>query len=364
MTWSSQDPNDFPSRVLLCLGLYQRLRKVASDGTVIVANEGEHMTGNVMWDAQGRPRWIVASWGESYRINCPFCNDTRRRLWVNYRFGQFDPVNLHNLATHYGICFNEDCLIHAENRARLIDEIYGVHNRRDHTPFDIVTTGDVNRTQRLGVRKLPGECRPLTTMGVEEYPIQYLTDTRRFGFETAEEYGLTYCVKCDEHPAAVGRIIAPIVQNGINVGWQGRYVGTPPNKYTAKYYTCPGMPKRLVLYNIDRAKGKPFVVVFEGITDVWRLPNYSVAMLGKSLAAEQMGLLQVTFCNGEPIVICVDPDAYDNCAMKIHEMVSQGRNPVVRVRLPEGYDPADLDSDVLLSTILSQTIDAGVRIHI
>jgi len=351
------------TQTLLCPALYQRLYAVASDNQVLVANEGEHMMGMLGLDHQGRKRWVVASWGESYRINCRFCNDTRHRLWINYRFGQPDPVT-GQLGTFFGICFNEDCLRDPENRAQLVDEIYDVHNRKDVTLFAVNVQGNVVRVERLGERRLPGPCRRLTDMSADEPAIQYLTGERRFGFETAEQFDLQYCTSSTDYPAAVGRIIAPIYHRGKQVGWQGRYVGDPPSKRTPKYYTCPSFPKKLTLYNLDRARGKPFVAIFEGITDVWRLPNYSVAMLGKTLSMEQMVLLQGAFPNNEPIIICVDGDAYDNCAMKIREMINRGTNPIICARLPDGYDPADFDTNVLLATLLGQAADAGVHIHI
>ncbi len=355
----------FPTRPLLCLMLYQRLRKVQGHGGVLIANEGEHMTGTLAPpDAAGRQRWIVSTWGESYRVNCPFCRDTRHRLWINYRFGQPDPVNLHQMGTFYGICFNEDCLANPENRAELVDVIYGVHNPAERTQFLVSTEGNVNKTQRLCQRPFPGTCRPLTEMTVDEPAVQYLTGERNFGFETAEEFQLRYCMHSDEFPAAGGRIIAPIIQHGTMFGWQGRWVGEPPNKFTPKYYTCPGLPRRLLLYNIDRAAGKPFVVVMEGITDVWRLPDYGVGLLGKTMSLEQLALLQLSFPHQQPIVLCLDPETHDNCAMKIHELVNIGCNPVARVRLPDNCDPADLDSDVLLNTILTQAAAAGVTLQI
>ena len=330
---------------------------------MIVANEGEHMTGNIAWSA-GRRRWVVSTWGESYRINCPFCRDTRHRLWISYRFGQLDPADLGRLGTFYGICFNEDCLRASENRVELVDVIYGVHNPKERTPFEIECRGNVNRAQGLVERPFPGTCRPLSLMTTDELAVQYITGERNFGFEIIEEFQLRHCTHSDDFPLAGGRIIAPLIQHGIMVGWQGRWIGEPPNKLTPKYYTCPGMPKRLILYNIDRAAGKPFVVVCEGITDVWRLPDYAVALLGKTMSLEQLTLLQLSFPNKQPIVLCLDPETYENCAMKIHELVNVGCNPVVRVRLPDGYDPADLDTDVLLNTIYVQVAAAGVRLPI
>jgi hypothetical protein len=359
----TQNLEDFPSRTLLCPSLFQRLRKLCERrGGVRVANEGEHMTGNALIDAAGKSRWVVSTWGESYRINCPFCRDSRYRLWINYRFGQPDPVNLRQLGTFYGICFNEDCLRFSENRATLVDEIYGVHNRNDC--FALNVEGDVGHTRRLIERPWPGDMVPMTQMQAVAPAVDYIVNERRFGFPTIEEFNLHYCSHSDQYPAAGGRIIAPIVQHGVMVGWQGRYIGKPPNKYTPKYYTMPGLAKRLILYNIDRVAGRPFVVVFEGITDVWRLPDYGVALLGKTMSMEQMGLLHTTFHDDQPIVLCLDPETFDNCAMRIREMIVAGRNPVIVVRLPDGYDPADFETNVLLQTIVAQASEAGITLRI
>src|SRR5262249_13134083 len=75
--------------------LYRRLEQ--RFGKVIIVNEGEEMDSTVytdpsVLDRRGRPvrRLDVEHRGETYRISCPMCSDTRQRLYINYMFGYRD----------------------------------------------------------------------------------------------------------------------------------------------------------------------------------------------------------------------------------------------------------------------------------
>lgn len=66
--------------------LYQRLQqqfgsvKVVDAGVPMVVRRGkDYVTGKIRLD--------FASKGEQYRVCCPFCNDTRHRLYVHHSFG-------------------------------------------------------------------------------------------------------------------------------------------------------------------------------------------------------------------------------------------------------------------------------------
>lgn len=338
--------------------LYIRLRRLFHD-KVGVVNGGAPMRFSAPVIVNGRKRSQRSSSGEEYKVDCPFCRDTRQRLLISHGYGRFDPVTGRPMA-HLANCFNEGCTAGdtptAEaNRERLWDMI-GIMK-------GLIGAGPVSwrpgqaPAQQLIERPLPGSCCPLIDLPPTDSSRVYLAE-RRFGADTMREFNLQLCTYGGDTPAAMGRIIAPITQHGIQVGWQARYVGQPPDKFTPKYYSCPGMPKRLILYNLDRVIRSPFVVVVEGCTDAWRIPNCAVALLGKSMSLEQMGLLQQL---RRQIVLCLDADAYNNSAQKIHEMIAADQHPV-RVRLPPGRDPADLDTGVLLSTIRSQAQEAGVEL--
>jgi hypothetical protein len=362
----------------LCQHLFDRLRHLASDGCVLVANAGEAMT--AMWsrDARGYPSLIVSHWGETYRINCPFCRDTRRRLWIPYQFGQV--LNSGRIANSYGVCFNEDCLRDPEHREWLSEQLLGVTNaaamRDKYAAPQIDRDRGAITAFRLTPTDWPGPCQRITELPGDHPAVQYFAGQRRFDGPTCFEYELRYChdvVDYAHHRPAIGQVLVPIRYCGVMYGWQGR---TPSNVRRDKYYTCPGMPKRFLLYNYDYARHCDFVVVVEGWTDVLRLAqarglnrpgldknrNAGVALLGKRMSEHQRNLLTSTWYE-KPIIICLDPDAWEQSEMAIR-MIANGRNPLVRIVLPEGWDPADYDPEPIWDIILSQSRDAGVSLPI
>lgn len=343
----------------ICSTLCRYLQKIPNNGGVLIANQGEHMTGNFALDLSlRRQRWIIASWGEAYRINCPFCNDTRHRLWVNHRYGQPDPANPSWPADGLVICFNEDCLKDPDNRKQLFDWIFELPNMREHVAPVLDMSGVTAAGPRLQPCQWPGQMEALP-----DFCLEYLAQRGFYG-DTVALFGLRYCVGSQEFPSAAGRIIVPIYHNRQMVGWQGRTPGEPTSRHMPKYYTMPHFAKRAVLYNLDNARGRSFCVVFEGVTDVWRLPGYGVALLGKTISVEQQNLLRASFSDGQPIILCLDPETWDNSALKIHEMIRNGANPVVRVRLPDSFDPASLGADTLLNTIVTQSQAVGIRLQV
>jgi hypothetical protein len=61
-------------------------------GQVGVAHQGYKMTMNYEYDYEVHPprlrlRPPEREYGEYYKVNCPICNDTKERLWINHRWG-------------------------------------------------------------------------------------------------------------------------------------------------------------------------------------------------------------------------------------------------------------------------------------
>src|ERR1043166_541750 len=97
--------------------LYHRL--LDCFGSVLVANEGEAMDACVRTDRlTGRQELSVNLPGEYFRVSCCFCNDTRHRLWINHRWGRYEPaVKSKNLFLAH--CYNENCLAQPGNVSQL-----------------------------------------------------------------------------------------------------------------------------------------------------------------------------------------------------------------------------------------------------
>jgi hypothetical protein len=354
------DPGyEMPEVPPLCLELYNRLQ-ARIPGGVRIANQGEEMTGNVVQDS-GRRYWSVATWGETYRVNCPFCKESRHRLWISHRFGQPDPADATKLGMFYGICFNMDCLREPGNRKALYDDIFGIRNRNILRNPPAISQGE-RYDGKLKAVHWPGHVTPLWRMDPGHVAWRYLAGDRGFDHNTAITYNLHYCTQGDHRFGMMtDRIVAPFIQFNQMVGWQGRFVGEPPHKGIPKYYTMPGMPKRQILYNHDRSVDHPFVVVFEGITDVWRFGDPSVAICGKTMSTGQRLLLQQSW-PGKPIILCLDPEAREESAGILHELNKSDLNPLVNIQLDMGWDPAKYTTETLWNIVYSQANAIGVQL--
>ena len=75
-------------------------------------------------DGRRRLQAVIAERGETYIVSCPFCSDTRFRLYINHRWAERDPVtNDRNLFLAH--CFNEHCFSTGETQWRLAEMLYG-----------------------------------------------------------------------------------------------------------------------------------------------------------------------------------------------------------------------------------------------
>ncbi len=157
------------------------------------------------------------------------------------------------------------------------------------------------------------------------------------------------------------RIIVPIYFRGEFVGWQARYVDTLADKDTPKYVTMPGMKKSEVLYNFDRAVNQPFVVVVEGVIDVWSVGDCGCS-LRENTDARQHALLGEHW-RGKPVVLLLDGDADESREKQLAILQRSGNHSaVVAIQLPVGSDPGNYDSVTINRIILAQALQQGVSI--
>jgi len=334
---------------------------VANEGLPFIATARQSMLVQ-------RPRLNVEVAGEYYTIPCPFCRDTRQRLWVNHMFGQVghDGWPMKFLA----ICYNESCLTQGTNQQKLYDLIYGFRNasERGNNLFG-VRESETTAEEAVTVREAspPGVVLPLADLYVSNpnHPaLQYMLVERQYTLDSLRQWGAGYCSSAsDRYATAAGRIIFPVWFNSQYVGWQGRHLGELSNwKTTPKYYTMPGLKKQRILYNFDVASQCPCVVITEGLTDVHRIGNPGVATMGSSLSQQQAQLLAVN-CAGKPIVLLYDPEAVEETAIALQRLTAAcSQSPVLSVRLPDGTDPGSLPREVNWSIIVSQCSARGVRI--
>jgi hypothetical protein len=317
--------------------LYNRL--LARFGGVRIGNEGEEMVADVDTDpCTGRLRLRVQWPGEYYRVCCPYCGDSRYRLWINHGWGLYVPaLQTDNLWLAH--CYNAHCLARPGRASELRDLLFSGF-ARGHDP-DPVRPG-----RRLTGPLRPGQYRPA---GPDLVPLHELAPThqscvfvRGRGYDPgwlSREYGVCYCHQAyPEFAMASGRLIIPLTFRGVPSGWQSRYLGTPPHG-VPRHFSMPGMKKREILYNYDEARKHSFVVLVEGPSKAWSTGPESVALLGCSISSYQAQLIALGW---RTVLIYLDGSAIKE-STKVFEFLDVGPGKRVLVRLPPGKEPGDFD---------------------
>lgn len=341
--------------------LYNAL--VSRFGRVVVANEGCAWVATAYQSGLNAKRiqYDVTSAGEYYRLCCPFCRENRFRLWINHMYGV--PTQQGWPATWLAVCYNEQCTQDPGRRKQLEDMIFGFRNAAARRKPLYIAQGRED-TGVLGPVQLPGQQIPFSQLPLD-HPAAIYLQSRGFNPLMLEHYyGILYCVQADDaNRPAVNRIIVPIRMDGALVGWQGRWPADLDWKASGvrKYFNLKNMHKRLMLYNYDVAKAWPFVVVVEGVTSAWRIGPPAVAVLGKTLSPRQQMLLQHDWA-GKPIILILDPDARDEMEGILASLVRTGKQPIIPIYLPAGFDPANYNHEVIVRMIQVRAAECGVTL--
>jgi len=303
--------------------------------------------------------------GEEYKVCCPFCNDTRGRLFINHMWGVPDE-ELGGRNLFLAQCFNETrCLDNSQMQKQLYEQVYMVGGR---PPSRIHLRPGKTVATKVGPVSWPG---PVTRLDVlmERHPhhraIEYLESRFIDPVKLGKLYEVGYCAESRYHYAS-DRLIFPILMGGQLVGWQARYIGdsvlgVPFNKAKVpKYWSCPDMPRKLVAFNYDRAIQHPTIAIVEGPTDVYGFGVQALAVLGTTMSVE----LQKRFAAdvkrnwGKKAVVLIILDPKQNAVsaakgkphhIKVLEMSLRAHLPhIVPVYLPDvESDPGSLDRDLL-----------------
>lgn len=328
-------------------------------GAVTLASPGIGFRGTVRRVFDGkelRNRYESDVAGEYYRINCPYCNDTRQRLWVNHMYGQADPANPQRRLLWLAACYNEQCLEDYDNATDFENRVFGHLNRDARGKFRVLKGAE--ETATLKEVAMPGTMLPLTRMSQHHTAVQYLEE-RGFTCAALETlYGVSFCLESDTFPICAGRLIIPIYMHGELVGWQARFPGELDwsKSRVPKYYGLPGMPKRLMLYNYDRAKQYRTAVIVEGVTDVWKVGGPAVALLGKKAHPMQRKLLS----EFDAAILALDPDASDDAAELFDDLRRVFSGRVGLVNYPEDVDAGMLSREENWNLIYAAADTAGL----
>lgn len=288
----------------LCPALYQRMQEELGD--VSITHEGEEAIKGTAMTVMGKTRYYGGSEGEYYVANCPFCGDQKKRLYVNYKFAEKDQ-------RHKAICYNDTMCLTGEAGKANRRKLYAVLVEKANIPFSF-RAPDRTKIAKLPDTPppLPGTVRLLHEMPPTHEAVRYLREQRRLDpIQLDREYGVGVVVAANpEYWRTQGRLYVPITMSGKLVGWQCRVAAELDWKKLKipKYYNLPDMHKSLMLYGYDAAvrAQSPFVIVVEGVTDVWGVGPPSVAILGGSISDAQVGLILGTW---KHVILYLDGDA-------------------------------------------------------
>jgi hypothetical protein len=302
--------------------LYRRL--VAVFGRVKLANDGQQAIIRYAPDhtyRQGRDKAIVISWGETYSVDCPFCLDTRQRLYFSHTWGQKD-VRTGDDMLFVVHCHNEPCLSTRARQKELHAIVYPFGRWADKVD---VTVRPVKPPVVVAPAKivLP-QTKSLKDLHQLDPALRYL---KKRGFDPAHLAAgdrMLYCYEdlTSNPPIRAPRLVIPIympsaVQPLSNsfapaarlVGWQARLVGNPPNSSAPKYLTATGTQKSSLLFGLINAiKTTGPVVLVEGILDALKVGDNGLALLGCTISQSQCALI-VRYFPGRPVVVMLDADA-------------------------------------------------------
>jgi len=360
--------------------LYAGLKRVY--GRVDVSAEGQPIRWKLVRDLLSRnskyqwKRKIVES-GEEYHINCPFCGDTRMRLTINHRWGVWDPeTNSRNL--FLAQCYNERCLSDPDRREQLCNAAYSFGRPRSRLRSVVADDSQDGPV----VVEPPGLLVSLEELAARQPGHEAVTYLQSRGYDPAKlsrVYDVSWC--CDSRwRLARNRIIIPIYMDGALVGWQARY---PADQVAGKslkelgilkYWSCPTMKRRYLLYNLDRALQCRTVCVVEGMADTWGILGRGVGVIGKTISPYQRRLLvssiRKRYGDNATIVLLLDPDQDAKARERgdLHHISKAYRDlkncglPVLPVYLPAGTDPGSLASEFTFAYIRAEAKKHGIAV--
>lgn len=323
--------------------------------------EGEYTVNAMREERRQRLEVAPHGSGEEYRVNCPFCTDTRRRLSINHRWGLFDRQS-RSRNLWLAQCFNEQCLTSYENQRALYDRVF---SRADNRDWELEKPTKTRAPRKVKLTA-PGSIWSLVDMqrrSPRHPALRYLQDRLLDPGYLSRVFRVGYLVDADDHflQLAAQRIYAPIYFRGQQRGWTARFVGDAPHG-TPKWYHCPGMDRATLLYNYDQGIQHQTKVLVEGPPAVWGFGRQAMALLGKVITGPQIDLLEESMQPDDTIVLLLDPDQSEDDRQRqrphhietAYDVLTRRRRlkeRVIKVYLPPGRDPADLTRDYMRQLI-------------
>jgi DNA primase len=258
-------------------------------------------------------------------ITCPFCSDSTNHGGFNIKKGYYN-------CWHCGHHFLDKVIQSLTG----LDFIESKRTLEKYLKAALIRNNLNKKKKEIEVNKVEF---PTGSKELREIHRKYLEKRNFDPFFIMDEYNILGTGHLGNYKF---KIIAPIYFEGRMVSYQGRDI---TGKLEVKYKACRKdleiIHHKDILYNIDRAK-KDSVVICEGITDVWRLGENSVATFGIKYTQNQLLLLAKRFKRAF-ILFDSEVDAQRR-AENLARALSGFGLEVENIELEKG-DPADLKQD-------------------
>lgn len=310
---------------------------------------------------------------EHYCVNCPFCNDMKRRLCVNYRWGTVFEGGSDIPAMHLIDCKNENCLADWDNyrffRA-LLDSAVAV------APLGTGLREEAAEEQKPP--EWPGECIMLGDLPPTDPAVAYMAGRGFDPVVLTKAYGVRVCRKVASRYRKYARfiqdqLIFPVFADRRMVGWQARPPLDLPWKdpilkktLPPKYFTCPGMQRSNYAANFDSASRYRSLAVVEGWTDVFSFGPPSICLLSKRVSSRHREILAAYAAAPDVagIAFMIDPEEFDDVrqATYIAELNEACHGKVAAVRLPDGTDPGSLERGFVRRYAVARAAEQGLHL--
>lgn len=342
--------------------LYSRLKRF---GKVRVSNEGEAFKYRAVRGLEDEPLLDIAHDGEFYMVCCPFCRDTRFRLYVNHMYAQRDRHG--RRMTFLAICYNQNCLARRDNQLEFQETLDSTEMLTDVRVF---AGREVPEEAR--VVQWPGNCKLVNTLRANHHAVQYL-ESRGFDPDfLARRYQVSYC-RHSHFSLARDRLIFPVFEGDQLKGWQARVIGELPWKdktkkqgLPPKYFSTPSSNFRSrCILNWDRMRLWKTGIVVEGPTDVYKFGPMSGCIFGNTVTPLQRRKLVTVFKKrGRSLVLLLDPEEFESRSTQkaIRMMERAMRGQFCAVKLPDKTDPGSLDQAFSREYVRQEAAKQGVTV--
>ncbi len=258
--------------------------------------------------------------GEQYNVCCPICGDERNRLVIGHAY-LTKPDPRCPMVTHNLFCYNEECNVYGVNFFKPILEAIGNHSDRDALFIKPAPPKPVTHI------RMPAGCIPLDQLPPDHPAIVFLAKKYN-GLPPeylAQNYGATFTSTRDDfYKLAHDRIIFPVTENGVLVGWQGRSIYPGESQ---RWVLSAGFKK--VFYNGDRVDASGVPKIAEGITSSICCGPHGIALFGKEVSDSRAKEFASRWRTG---VVCLDPETF------VEDVRIGGRNRIFAKELEQALN--------------------------